>query len=283
MYTISNDSLTVTVNEEGAELTSIKYNDTEYLWNGDKKYWGRHAPVLFPIVGSLKDNKCTIKGSEYEMTQHGFARDMKFGLLAKAKDSICFLLESNEETLKKYPFEFELYVKYELNVHSVIVTYEVVNSGNNAMFFSIGGHPAFNLFSDISDYYIEFEENEVQKKVFVENGLVNFSDKIRLNNENKIKLDKNSFNDDAMIFKDLASSKVWLKSNKTDKAICMNIAGFPYLGIWSKKEGAPFVCLEPWFGIADTINHGGDFSKKEGIIELNIGEEFSASYSIEVI
>ena len=283
MYTISNEYLTVTVKEEGAELTSIKYNDTEYLWNGDKKYWGRHAPVLFPMVGALKDNKCLIKGSEYTMTQHGFARDMTFGLFAKTKDSICFVLQSNEETLKKYPFDFELYIKYELNVRAVKVTYEVINSGNNAMFFSIGGHPGFNLFSDIKDYYIEFEENETQKKVFVENGLVNFSDKLRLNNINKIQLNEDSFNDDAMIFKDLNSSKVWLKSDKTDKAVCMHISGFPYLGIWSKKGGAPFVCLEPWFGIADKVDHNGDFSKKEGIIELNIGEEFSSSYLIEVI
>jgi len=282
MYTISNEYLTVTINEEGAELTSIKYNDTEYLWTGDKKYWGRHAPVLFPMVGALKDNKCMIKGIEYQMTQHGFARDMTFGLFAKTKDSISFLLQSNEETLKKYPFDFELYIKYELNVRAVKVTYEVVNSGNNAMFFSIGGHPGFNLFSDIKDYYIEFEENETQNKIFVENGLVKFTDKLRLNDSNKIQLDENSFNDDAMIFKDLTSSKVWLKSNKTDKSICMHIAGFPYLGIWSKKDGAPFVCLEPWFGIADTVEHNGDFTKKEGIIELNIGEEFSASYVIEV-
>jgi len=283
MYTISNEYLTVEVSEEGAELTSIKYNDTEYLWTGDKKYWGRHAPILFPMVGALKDNRCMIKGEEYTMTQHGFARDMTFGLFSKTKDSICFLLESNEETLKKYPFEFELYVKYELNVRAVKVTYEVVNSGNNAMFFSIGGHPAFNLFSDLSDHYIEFELPETQKKVFVENGLVKTSDVLRLNNTNKIELDEYSFKDDAMIFKDLDSSKVWLKSNKTDKAVCMHIAGFPYLGIWSKKDGAPFVCLEPWFGIADTVGHNGDFTKKEGIIELNIGEEFSSTYLIEVM
>lgn len=283
MYTISNEYLTVNVKEEGAELTSIKYNDTEYLWNGDKKYWGRHAPVLFPIVGALKDNKCVIKGEEYTMTQHGFARDMTFEVFSKSETSISFILKSNEETLKKYPFEFELYIKYELNVRAIKVTYEVINSGNNNMFFSIGAHPAFNLFSDIKDYYIEFEDNETQKKVFVENGLINSSDKLRLNNANKIELNEDSFNDDAMIFKDLNSSKVWLKSNKTDKAICMHIAGFPYLGIWSKKDGAPFVCLEPWFGIADKASHNGDFSKKEGIIELNIGEEFSASYLIEVI
>ena len=283
MYTISNDFLTVNVKEIGAELTSIKYNDTEYLWNGDEKYWGRHAPVLFPMVGMLKDNKCIIKGSEYSMKQHGFARDMKFDLFAKTKESITFMLQSNEETLKKYPFEFELYIKYELNVRAVKVTYEVVNSGNNAMFFSIGGHPAFNMFSDITDYYIEFEKPETQNKVFVENGLVKFTNEAFLTNENKIELNEHSFDDDAMIFKDLNSSKVWLKSKTTDKAVCMHIAGFPYLGIWSKKTGAPFVCLEPWFGIADTVGHNGEFAKKEGIVELNIGEEFSASYVIEVM
>jgi len=280
MIQLKNNDLEINVKKAGAELTSIKYKDYEYLWQADSKFWGRHAPVLFPIVGKLKNNECTIKGEIYSMSQHGFARDMDFEVFAQTEISITFILTNNEETMKKYPYEFELYIKYEIVDNKVLVKYTVVNAGNDNMFFSIGAHPAFNIEGEFNDCAIEFDKNETQNKIFVENGLIKFTDEIRLDNTNTLKLNNNSFAEDAIIFKDLESSTVTL-SSKGDRKVKMNIAGFPYLGIWS-KENAPFICIEPWFGIADTEEHDGTFRKKKGIIELDIGEEFEAGYSIEV-
>lgn len=281
MIQLKNDDLEVTCKKLGAELTSIKYKGHEYLWQADSKFWGRHAPVLFPIVGKLKDNECIVKNKKYNMSQHGFARDMEFDVFAQATNSITFILTNNEETMKKYPFEFELYIKYEIIDNKVLVKYTVVNSGNDNMFFSIGGHPAFNIDGEFDDCTIEFDKNETQNKIFVEDGFIKFTDEVRLNNTNVLKLRNDSFSDDAIIFKDLESSTVTLTS-KGDRKVKMNISGFPYLGIWS-KENAPFVCIEPWFGIADTKEHDGVFRKKKGIIELDIGAEFEASYTIEVL
>lgn len=281
MIQLKNDDLEVTCKKLGAELTSIKYKGYEYLWQADSKFWGRHAPVLFPIVGKLKDNECIVKNKKYNMSQHGFARDMEFDVFAQTTNSITFILTNNEETMKKYPFEFELYIKYEIIDNKVLVKYTVVNSGNDNMFFSIGGHPAFNIDGEFDDCTIEFDKNETQNKIFVEDGFIKFTDEVRLSNTNVLKLRNDSFSDDAIIFKDLESSTVTLTS-KGDRKVKMNISGFPYLGIWS-KENAPFVCIEPWFGIADTKEHDGVFRKKKGIIELDIGAEFEASYTIEVL
>jgi len=281
MIQIKNNDLEISLKKAGAELTSIKYKGYEYLWQADSKFWGRHAPVLFPIVGRLKNDECTIKGKTYNMSQHGFARDMDFEVFAQTANSITFLLTNNEETTKKYPFEFELYIKYEIVDNKIIVKYTVVNSGNDNMYFSIGAHPAFNIEGEFNDCVLEFDSNETQNKIFVENGLIKSTDEIRLDNTNILKLNNNSFAEDAIIFKDLESSTITL-SSKGDRKVKMNIAGFPYLGIWS-KENAPFVCIEPWFGIADTEGHDGTFRKKKGIIELDIGAEFEASYTIEMI
>lgn len=281
MIQLKNNDLEIILSTSGAEITSIKYNGKEYLWQADSKFWGRYAPVLFPIVGKLKDNEYTVKGKKYTMSQHGFARDMDFDVFAQTENSITFMLTNSEETMKKYPFEFELYIKYEIRDNKILVKYTVVNSGNDNMFFSIGGHPAFNIDGGFDDCKIEFDKNETQNKIFVEDGYIKFTDEIRLDNTNVLKLNNDSFAEDAIIFKDLESSTVTLYS-KGNKKVRMNVSGFPYLGIWS-KENAPFICIEPWFGIADMKEHDGNFRKKKGIIELDIGSEFEATYSIELM
>jgi galactose mutarotase-like enzyme len=283
---IANEYIEVTIKEDGAELTSIKYKDTEYLWNGDPVYWKRHAPVLFPIVGMLKENKYKIDGKEFSMSQHGFARDMKFSIVEANITSVSLLLKSDLETKEKYPFDFELYITYKLKGREVITEYKVVNIGDKEMFFSIGAHPAFSCpiknSKAFSGYYIEFEKEETQQKRYVEDGLSVSSNEPFLRNERFIKLSKNSFDDDAMVFKNLNSKKVWLKLEDSNKSICVKFGGFPYLGIWSKKEGAPFICIEPWYGIADNNSHDGDFTKKEGIMNLGVNRSFECNYSIEV-
>ena len=154
---IGNDRLKVTLKSSGAEMTSINYLGTEYLWNGDKKYWGRHAPILFPIVGRLRDNKTQINGIEYEMGQHGFARDCEFEVVSSDSTSVCYELKENEETLKKYPYCFRLFVSYEIQENAVKVTYRVANKDEKTMFFSIGGHPAFCWPLSDSEVFDDYE------------------------------------------------------------------------------------------------------------------------------
>ena len=162
-YTLVNNFLTVKISNHGAEIQSIvdNHTHTEYIWQADPKIWKRHAPVLFPIVGSLKDNQYIYDGKIYNMTQHGFARDMDFEVESQTKDSITFLLKDTPETLKKYPFKFELRVKYTLTDNLVEEKFVVTNQDEKEMIFGIGGHPAFNLKTsdsiDKGDYYFEFE------------------------------------------------------------------------------------------------------------------------------
>lgn len=284
---LKNNYLDVTTKTEGAELTSIKLKGEEYLWSGDEKYWGRHAPVLFPIIGGLKNGKTCIDGKEYFMGRHGFARDMIFEEIGYNQDKDTYLLKSNEETLKVYPYKFELYISYELTENRVKVTYKVNNIDDRTIIFSIGGHPAFCCpiaeNEKFEDYYIEFEKNEIQKFISQPNGLISFEENLILDNENKLKLDKNVFRDiDTYIFNNLNSKAVTLKSNKSNKSVTVHFENFPYFGIWTKPDDAPFICLEPWHGVNDTVDSNGEFKDKLGVIKLDKGKTFSCSYEIEV-
>lgn len=284
---IGNEKLKVTVNSEGAELTSIIYSNHEYLWNADPKYWRRHAPILFPIVGKLKDGKTKIHDEEYQMSQHGFARDMTFYLSFQSENKVIYLLKSTKETLKKYPYKFELYVSYEVLNNKIIVDYKVKNMNNGDMLFSIGGHPAFCCPMEegtcFDDYYIEFEEKETAK--FIDPGTdgIVFTEKTGLDNEKIIKLNKEIFaKTDTLMYENLKSESVSLKSDKTEKEVILHFEGFPYLGIWTRSDDAPFICLEPWFGIADEKNTTGIFEEKRGIQRLPKDKTFECSYVIEI-
>jgi len=278
--------LVVDVKSFGAELTSLKYNGKEFLWDADKKYWGRHAPILFPIVGKLLDNTTIIDGKEYSMGQHGFGRDSEFREVEKSDNKVTYLLSYSDETLKVYPYKFELYISYEIYDNKVKVTYKVKNIDDKEIFFSVGGHPAFRWplveGENFEDYYIEFDKNETQKFIKNDSGCLSYEDELTLNNENKIELDKSKFDIDTFVFKNLNSTKVSFKSKKSSASVSIYFDGFPYLGIWSPKNDAPFICLEPWYGVADFINHDKNFKTKEGILKLDINEIFKRSYVIEV-
>jgi len=283
---IGNEMLKIAVKAAGAEMTSLNYQGTEYLWNGDKTYWGRHAPILFPIVGRLRDHKTIIDGKEYEMGQHGFARDCEFEVVSSASTAICYLLKQNEETLKKYPYHFELYVFYEVIENIVKVTYRVVNKDEKTMFFSIGAHPAFCWplaeNESFEDYEIKFSEKETVNRISVEDGYVYETNEPVLENEDTIALSKKVFDVDTLIFNNLKSNKVTFQSKKSQKSVSLHFDGFPYLGIWSRRDDAPFLCLEPWYGVADTKDSKGIFEEKVGINKLAPNEEFECSYVIEV-
>lgn len=262
---------------KGAELVSIQKDGFERLHDGEK-FWNRHSPILFPIVGKLKDNKTIINGLEYEMGQHGFARDMEFEEIGDNS----YVLRYNEETLKKYPFKFELYVSYEVDKDTVITNYKVVNKDDKQIYFGLGGHPAYNCDYSSGKYRLEFEDIEDEVEVYqLENGLVKDKPckKGSFIRENRIFLDSNTFDNDALIIKNVRSRVIYLKTeNKT--ILSFDFKDFPYLGIWS-KPGASFVCIEPWFNTADKVSSNGIFEEKEDLIELNPKQEFLASYKVK--
>ena len=263
--------------KKGAELVSIKIDGVERMHDGEN-FWNRHSPVLFPIVGKLKDGKTIIEGKEYQMGQHGFARDMEFEEIGKNS----YLLKSNEETKKMFPYEFELYISYEVTKNKVTTNYKVVNKDSKEMIFGLGGHPAFACEYTSGKYRLEFEDIEDKIEIYqLEDGLVKSNpEKLgKYFRENRLFLDSNTFKNDALVIKNVNSNTVYLKT-ETKTILAFNFDGFPYLGVWSKPD-ASFVCIEPWFNTADSVNSTGEFKDKENILRLNPGEEFNASYSVE--
>ena len=288
MQTLKNKKLTIKINPKGAELTSIfNYeNQTEYMWSADPKFWGKSSPVLFPIVGSLKENIYRFEGKEYTLPRHGFARDREFIVEKSDENSATFLLAHDEHTLKVYPFKFEFRLIYSLEDNSLKVTYSVKNIGENKMYFSVGGHPAFavplaeNL--DYNDYYLEFNNTETFKRWgLTSEGLIETQPSDFMIDTNKLELTKELFYDDAIVFKNLESTSVTLKSYKINHQLKFDFEGFPYLGIWAATD-ANFVCIEPWCGIADSTNHNQELTEKEGIICLDLGQIFEKTWRVEV-
>lgn len=286
MQILKNQTLTIQINPRGAELTSIfnQENQTEYMWSADPKVWGKSSPVLFPIVGALKNNTYTFEGQEYPLSRHGFARDKDFIIEKSNENSVTFLLKYDEDTLKIYPFKFEFRLVYTLENNTLKVTYSVKNIGENKMYFSVGGHPAFavplakNL--TFNDYYLEFNQTETLKRWgLTSEGLIQTQPTDFLINTNKIELTKELFYDDAIVFKNLQSTSVTLKSDKTNHYLKFDFDGFPYLGIWAAKD-ADFVCIEPWCGIADSANHNQELTEKEGMIGLDSEEKFERSWQV---
>lgn len=289
IYILENEKIRITACTKGGEITSIfnKINDTEYLWNGNPEYWKYHAPVLFPIIGKLVDLKYRIGNEIYELPSHGIGRISEFKLFDKTDNSITFELLYNEESLKSYPYKFSLKTQYLIEDSTVTVKYIVKNLDNKNMFFSIGSHPAFmcpiEKDEKLEDCYIEFNKKENSGNIpLTETGCLKHIKKECLNNTTELKLSKELFKDDALVFDDLKSNIMTIKSKKSSKYVSVEFSGFPNMGIWSPVKGAPFVCIEPWFGHADYEDFNGDFREKEGIIELDINDEFTCSYKVTV-
>ena len=284
IYEIHNDQLAVAVTTKGAELQSIinKENGLEYLWTGDAKFWSKKSPVLFPVVGGLKNEQYKFKEKPYQLNRHGFAREMEFEMIDKKEDLIVFLLKANEETLKKYPFQFSFFITYSLQNNELITTYKVENNGTGKMYFSVGAHPAFKvpLVNDTSfeDYFLLFEtfENADRWPLSAE-GLIETNATPFFNNQEKIKLTKELFYKDALVFKNLKSKTISIISDKTNFGIKVSYNNFPFMGIWSAKD-ADFVCIEPWCGIADSVNATGNIEEKEGINSIEHYESFERNW-----
>ena len=281
--------LKIQTKKSGAELTSVQYNGKEMLFQGAKVldsngniYWKRQAPILFPIVGQLKNSTTQIENKTYEMSQHGFARDMDFEEISKTENEHHYMLKYNEETLKKYPYKFELHIMYGVSENTLTVTYKVKNIDDKTIYFGLGGHPAFNCDYSNGEYEIAFSENEDKIEFLkLKNGLIDTEKAQNILQDNKIYLKEDTFDNDAVIMKNLKSNKVVLQNHETNQKILeFDFTGFPYLALWSKK-GAPFVCIEPWQNTADRIDSTQIYKDKGNIIELPKDKEFECKYSIK--
>jgi galactose mutarotase-like enzyme len=285
MIQLTNGKLAVAINEKGAELQSIRLNDLEYLWQANAAHWAKHSPVLFPIVGELKDGKYVLNNREYKLPRHGFARDKVFEVKQLSATSAIFALQSNEETLAVYPYHFILKIEYIISIASLSCTYHIENHGNENMYFSVGGHPAFNvpLRPDLhyTDYFLEFNNDKVLQCYLLHKGLTgNETEQIKLNNKT-LQLKPSLFYIDAIVLKHINSNEIRLYTNLDSHGLKFRFDDFPYFGIWAAVD-APFVCLEPWCGIADSIYHDHRFIHKEGINKLAANDSWQRTWSVEL-
>lgn len=279
---LKNSILTAEIKHFGAELISLKTNlNREYIWEGNSEFWGKHSPILFPIVGSLKNNSFHHNETEYHLSRHGFARDMEFELIEATENSATFTLQSSAETVKVYPFEFELQIIYTLDKNNLSIAYNVFNKGKSRMPFSIGAHPAFALPNQFENYAIAFEKKESLDYYLLENDLTsNKTKKLEVHNK-QVPLAYELFEDDALIFKTIKSKSVTILENE-NPFLRVHFEDFPSLGIWTKMK-APFICIEPWFGYADTTENSGNLFEKEGIQILESNATFHSKFSIEIL
>lgn len=279
---ISNSVLTATINSFGAELISLLNNSNrEYIWEGNPDYWGKHSPILFPIVGGLKNNSYHYNNSIFHLPRHGFAREMEFNVIEKSNEKVVFSLKETKETLEKYPFKFELQISYTLTDTILKIGFNIINNNPFSMPFSIGGHPAFALANNFGNYKLLFEKSENLVGSKLENDLIsNITYELALEN-NCLPLTYSLFENDALIFKTIESKSITIAENEIP-FLKVHYNDFPSLGIWTKSQ-AQFICIEPWYGYADTINTNGHILEKEGIQILGTNSTFETNYLIEIL
>lgn len=290
MHILKNDVLTVEVSEHGAELHSIRKGATEYLWQADPKFWARHSPVLFPIVGSVWDKLYRVDGKVYELGQHGFARDMDFVKVEGNDTEVFYRLESNDDTLKKYPWPFRLEIGYKLKGNAIEVIWRVYNPGTEEMYFQIGAHPAFYY----PDYdpetdergYFSFDRSEGLECIrIMEKGCVDAVTKypLEIPQDGLLPLRKDTFDViDTIMLQDSQIGRVTLHRNDGTPWLSLKFTA-PVVGLWSPPtKNAPFICIEPWYGRCDRAGYTGDYRQKDWVNRLEPGKEFEGIYTIEI-
>lgn len=278
--TITNGTLTASINPKGAELFSLKKGEQEFMWEGNPDFWGKHSPVLFPIVGTLKDNTYNYNGALYNLSRHGFARDNVFELVSNEGNRAVFSLKASDTTKQVYPFDFELQLIYTLTNETLKLEYNIINQDNTSIPFSIGAHPAFALPGDFEAYSLKFKKDEQLISTALEKDLLS-EQKTTIENENGIvPLNYALFENDALIFTSLESKSITIQK-AGQNYIEVTFPDFPHLGIWT-KVGAPFLCIEPWQGYSDPWNADGDITKKPGIINLEPKTIYKSAFTVKV-
>ncbi|MBU3161000.1 aldose 1-epimerase family protein [Clostridium frigoris] len=289
MVTLENEFLVINAKNEGAELISIflKKDKIEYLWQGDPNYWRFHAPICFPIIGSLIKDTCFVDDKPYKMTVHGFARDMNFDIYKQEKDSVSFILRSNDETLKKYPCKFSLIISYKLVGNKLTVFYEVRNEDNKDIYFSIGAHTAFNCpvkpELNFEDYYLSFKEKQKIEPYLLSSGFLSDKKKVLFEKTDRIDVSKELFENDVIVLENLKNKEITLGTDKNDHKVTVSFEDFPYFATWTKPTGAPFICIEPWFGLPDSAGLSVELKNKKGIQKLKNKGIFTCNYKITII
>lgn len=288
LYTIENKKLSVTVSDMGAELTSIKTraDGCEYLWQGDAKYWGDRAPILFPICGRLVGGQYTYGGEKYEMKIHGFARASIFTVEEKSDDAITLVLSSDDETKKQYPFYFVLKVTYRLDGDRLVNSFEITNGGSGVMPYSFGGHPGFNVpvggEGAFEDCYLAFGEKCAPELFLLSPSLFLSGETMpyKLVCGKRLELGHGLFDNDALFFKNTAKS-VSIKSRVSKKSVTVEFDDFDYVGFWQADHtDAPYVCIEPWNGLPGIDGKTDDFATKVAMRQLPAGESEKMEFSI---
>jgi len=288
MIAIANGFWGAAISETGAEMKSLANLRTgqEHIWHGDPAWWNGSAPVLFPVIGGLKDGAYTFEGKQYKLPSHGFARGSEFIVTRAGADSAELVLASNPKTRENYPFDFSLKASFALERSGIAIRYDVTNTGSSRMFFSIGSHPAFVVpFAGgvLENYYVLFEREESIERWFFKDGIIlaGRTEEV-LDNSRTLNLTRSMFDDGIMIFKHPASREFAIASSRGAHAVRVVTEGVPYLGIWSKPGGAPFLCIEPWHGIPDMSDATGNLVEKEGIIGLDPRATFTTGYRVEI-
>lgn len=287
-YTIKNNMIEVVISDHGAEVQSVKgaHTGEEYMWQADPEIWGRHAPVLFPIVGRLKNDEYKYQGKTYHMGQHGFARDCDFEVENHTQESITFLLKDNEKTREMYPFKFEFRVNYNLMNNLLEENFSVVNKSDETMIFGVGGHPGFNLpvnnGEEKEDYYFDMHPSIARVKIPLKGAYLDWNNRSLASTDSFIGLSDELFKDDALIYELHGhDNKVSLRTDKSKFHINVWTRNASYVGIWSQYPNtANYVCIEPWWGIADREDADGELEHKYGMNHLEPGKEYQAGFSI---
>lgn len=283
--TLHDNSFEATIYMVGAELVSFKNPEgQEYIWTGESLIWARHAPVLFPIVGKLGETGYLWKGQSYHLPQHGFARDLPHYLVEASANQARLVLGHNENTHKGFPFGFSLETYYQLNGPKLQITW-TVRTHEPELYFSLGAHPGFLLPLDsepLSHFYLEFEQEESALRHLLQGGLRNGTKTFPWQGSpSQIRLSDNLFSQDALVFQGIKSKYLTLRNISGTYKVKVDLAGAPWLGLWG-KPGAPFVCIEPWFGVADSINATGLLQEKEAIQRIEKGQKFVFDWSISL-
>lgn len=282
MITLKNRFLTVKINEFGAEIKSVSANNTEYIWEGKPEVWDGSSPLLFPICGGLKDDKYTLNGQEYFLEKHGFARKKQFSVEKVQENNAVFLLCSDNETKKVFPFDFELRVIYTLVDKTIKVDYSVKNLSENTMYFNIGSHEAYYTPEGIEDYDIIFPQKETLTSKVLYDKLLSYQELPIIKDINVLPLYNKYFIVDALAFTDIKSRSATLRNRKTGRAVRVDFPDDKYFLLW-QRYGAPYICLEPWNGLPDRVGSSYEITEKEGITSLNAGSEYKHTHSITIV
>lgn len=290
MIELKNDFLKVELHPKGAEIISITgvKDGLNYMWRRDPIQWANSAPILFPIVGAVRNDQYTIDGQTYHMTQHGFARHNEFAIDQKSDTEVVFTLVPNDDIKQQYPYHFELKVTYSLMSNHLKCNMEVKNTDNKNIYFQIGGHPAFAcpLMDNESsnDYYIEFSENEDAGRKVIDVAKRGMSRVIEpfFENERRFFVRQDLFSRDAIVIQNFKSESIALKSINHDKSLVFHMHGFDHVGIWAAKHVGGLIAIEPWVGHADYVDFDGDFKDKQSCVELVPNQEFQCDFVVEI-